>query len=163
MKITLSFSEDEWGRASLTGAIPTEEPCHALIYSFYKGNCWWAKSSNAMSELEYSAFYHHVYNCEQRQVIVNCGNIIQDCVIPKGYDPTHSQVADIQPLIPSVIYSCREHELGIILIPKRGTKSLRNKIWRLKESFMNDSMLPFIDALSHGRQGHRLIMDSESV
>jgi hypothetical protein len=155
MQINLLFNEDEWGQASLRGAIPVVEPCYALIYAQYKGDVWWAKSANAVSELSYTASYHHVHNGEHRQVIVNCGITLQDFVMPSGYDPSQSCIVDITLLTPITLYACREHELGILLIPKSATKTMRNKIWKLKESCMNDALLPFTGALSHGRTGHR--------
>lgn len=163
MQITLSFKEDEWGRASLTGTLPVNEPFHTLIYAKYMGDYWWSKSANAMGSIKYSVLYHHVHDREKRQVLVSCDSVIDHCVIPKGYDPSSSQTAKVLPLIPNVIYQFREHELGIILIPKSGTKSMRNKIWRIKESFINDSLNPFIDALTHGRKGQSITKFKESV
>ena len=115
MQINLLFNKDEWGRASLTGTIAVSEPCHTLIYATYKGDVWWAKSANALSEISYSALYHHVHDGEKRQVIVNCGVTLQNFVMPSGYDPLHSCVVDITLLTPNTLYACREHELGIIL------------------------------------------------
>jgi hypothetical protein len=155
MQINLLFNKDEWGRASLTGTIAVSEPCHTLIYAAYKSDVWWAKSANALSEISYSALYHHVHDGEKRQVIVNCGVTLQNFVMPSGYDPLHSCVVDITLLTPNTLYACREHELGIILLPKSATKSMRNKIWKLKDAFMTDALLPFTDELSHGRTGHR--------
>ena len=163
MQITLTYKEDEWNRASLTGTFPVNEPFHSLIYAKYVSECWWSKSANAMDQLDYSVLYHHVYDGEKRQVLVRCNSFIDHCVIPKGYDPSTTQTVEMLPLIPCVLYKYREHELGIILIPKSGTKSLRNKIWRIKEAFLNDSLTPFIDALSRGRKGRIIIKDKESV
>jgi len=155
MQIALSYTTDNWGQASLAGTLAASEPSHILAYTIFKNDVWWAKSTLAINDIVLTAFYHHVREMDKRQVLVTFGSSsIDHCVIPKGYDPTHSYTVEITPLVPSPIYSCREHVLGIILIPKNATRSLRNKIWRIKESFITDELIPFTNALAHGRRGH---------
>ncbi len=155
MHIELSCTVDDWGQASLAGTITASEPCHALTFATFKSDIWWAKSSLATIDIAYTAFYHHVRDDHKRQVLVTCGSSsIDKCIISRGYDPIHSCIAEITPLVPSTVYSCREHDLGIILIPKSATSSMRNKIWRIKESVITKELAPFKNALAHGRRGH---------
>jgi hypothetical protein len=155
MDIALGFSADEWGRASLAGGFASDEPCHILTYATFGDDVWWAKTSVATVEHFFWAQYHHVRNPEGRQVIVMCGgSVVEHCVIPMGHDPTHSQEATIAPLTPCILYACGTHELGLIMIPKTARKTLRRGIWRLKEAFLTTALMPFADALSHGRTGH---------
>ncbi len=156
MNIMLAFARDAWGRASLSAALHTDEPSRVMTFAEFGDNIWWAKSPFATTDHTYSVLYHHVDNAEQRQVIVTCGSIIQDCVIPKGFDPSASQEAMIEPLTPSIIYSHGIHRLGIIVLPKTTTRSMRNRIWKLKDDFYSCALMPYADALSHGRTGHLL-------
>ena len=154
MTTTVTFDRDSYGRAMLTARIQSHEPSHVLAFAEYDDTVWWTKSPVATTEHGYSALYHHVYRQnEQRQVIVTCGGIIQDCVIPTGYDPSESQVLTIEPMIPATIYLHGTHRLGLILLPKDVTKSMRNRIWRLKPEWNSPELKRFAEALSHGRCG----------
>jgi hypothetical protein len=153
--IALAFSADEWGRASLAAEFASDGPCHVLTYATFDDDVWWAKTPVATDEHAFSALYQHVRNPEGRQVIVWCGHsVVEHCIVPKGHEPAHSQEATIAPFTPSILYGCGTHELGLIIIPKTATKTLRNRIWRLKEAFLTTALIPFADALSHGRTGH---------
>lgn len=154
MNIELSFATDSYGRASLTTTFLNKEHSHVLTFVKYGDELWWGKSPVAKEECEYSAFYHHVHDLQKRQVIVTCGSIIQECVIPSGYDPTGSCQAVVEPFVPSIIYSKGVHSLGLILFPKSATKTMRNRIWKLKEAFFKPELMSYVEALSLGRIGY---------
>ncbi|HMP75755.1 MAG TPA: hypothetical protein PKE12_05595 [Kiritimatiellia bacterium] len=115
---------------------------------------WWAKSPLASTEHPYSVLYHHVNDATKRQVIVTCGSVIQECVIPVGFDPQGPTTAAFELSTPSIIYEHGGHALGIIVIPKTETKTMRNRIWKIKDLARIKGQTLFDDALTHGRAGH---------
>ncbi len=155
MIINLTFAMDEWMRAALSATFQAPEPAHLLAFVEHGPDLWWAKSPVARTDLAYSALYHHVrHEHAQRQVIVSCGATIQDCVIPEGFDPGGPLEVQLEPLLPCTLYARHAHRLGLILVPKSATKSMRNRIWRLKSAFLSPALAPFAEALAHGRSGH---------
>ena len=155
MKINLTFTVDAWKRVTVSAVFTWSEPAHLLAFIEHGPDMWWAKSPVAKTELTYSAHYHHVRHQQgQRQVIVSCGATIQDCVIPEGFDPGAPAEIQIEPLRPSTLYAQHPHRLGLILVPKSATKSLRNRIWRLKPALLSPALAPFAEALARGRSGH---------
>ncbi len=153
MKIDFAFSQDEWGRARLSADLLTEEPVRVLAYATFQDKMWWAKSGKATTEQHYSALYHHVRSEPSRQVIVNCGSIIQDCAIPSGLDPCAGASIELIPMVPCTLYQCGPHSLGILLVPQSATKSMRNGIWRLRSDRYSAELEPYREPLSHGRIG----------
>ena len=155
MKINLTITVDAWKRVTLSAVFTWPEPAHLLALIEHGPDLWWAKSPAAKTDLTYSAHYHHVrHQHGQRQVIVSCGTTIQDCIIPEGFDPGTPGAVHLEPLLPCTLYAQFPHQLGLILVPKNTTKSLRNRIWRLKSAFQSPDLAPFAKALAQGRSGH---------
>ena len=154
MKIALDFNKDEWGRSSLTTIIHTNEPSRILTFARFGEDVWWAKSPLASTDHPYSVLYHHVHDATKRQVIVTCGSVIQECVSPIGFDPQGPTTATLELSTPAIIFEHGEHALGIIVIPKTETKTMRNRIWRIKDLGRIKSQTLFDDTLTHGRTGH---------
>ena len=154
MNIALNFQKDEWGRSSLSTVIHTDDLSRILTFARFGNDIWWAKSPLASTDHAYSVQYHHVHDATKRQVIVTCGSVIQNCVIPTGYDPESPITAVIEMSTPSTIYQSGLHSLGVIIIPKADTSTLRNRIWRIKASVDRHKLILFSDALAHGRTGH---------
>ena len=153
MNITLHLSEDEWGRKSLSTELAFEAPTKLLLYACLKNELWWAKSSEWATHHKWSAQYHHLRD-GARQVIITSGVILQDCIIPAGFDPETECQAEVKILTPSLLYRRGEHAVGIVVVPSGTAESVRNGLWRLKPAHMNESLVPFSEALSRSRNGH---------
>jgi len=153
VNVTLKLSEDEWGRKSLATEFAFEVPTKLLLYARFKNDLWWVKSSEWETRHQWAAQYHHLRD-GTRQVIITSGAVLQNCIIPAGFDPETECQAEVEILKPSWLYRCGEHAVGIVAVPSGTAESLRNGIWRLKPTHMNESLTPFDEALSYSRSGH---------
>lgn len=153
MNVSLNLSEDEWSRKSLATEFVFAVPTKLLLFAWHKNDIWWAKSSEWAMHHKWSALYHHLRD-GTRQVIVTSGAVIQDCIIPAGFDPETECIAEVELLTPSLLYKRDQHALGIVAVPTGAAESLRSRIWRIKNDHMNESLVPFAEALSNSRSGH---------
>ena len=159
MNVALELSKDEYGRSSLCATLHFEVPVKILTYAWMEREIWWTKSSMWSTNYNWNAQYHHLRD-GTRQVIVTCASILQNCVIPAGFDPDASSLAEVEMLKPSVLYQKGEHGLGLVVVPEGAATSMRNGIWRLKQTHMNPSLQPLSQALMFTRAGHAFTNDA---
>jgi len=125
VNVALKLSEDEWGRRSLSADLVFEQPVKVLMCAWLGSEWWWAKSPKWRTHYNWAAQYHHLRD-GSRQVIVTCGALLQDCVIPAGFDPEAPGQAEVEFLKPSALYQKESHGLGLIVVPQGAARSLRN-------------------------------------
>jgi hypothetical protein len=150
--VVLALSEDNHGRRSLSTDLVFDRPAKILNYVWRGTDMWWVKSPEWSTHYHWAVQYHHLRD-GSRQVIVNCGAVLQHCIASAAVDPDCGCESAVDWLRPSVLYRKGQHGVGLVAVPDGAAEALRNGIWRLKSSHVNEALAKFSSALAQGRGG----------
>jgi hypothetical protein len=150
VEFELSVSDHPWGRV-LVADFDFEEEARFLLFAWNGQQLVWAKASTCDTSAELNLCYHPCLGDKVQLLAGISGTVSTDLILKSNQVPTSGMRSRAEISVPSVLYTTRDHGLGLLAVRRGLTQSRRKGLWHIRPEAITPELALFAPA--YGRRG----------